>query len=292
MEHTNKIAIITDTNSGISPEEAKELNIELLPMPFFINEEVYYEGVTLSQEEFYHALTTGASVSTSQPSPASITDLWDSILENNDFIVHIPMSSGLSSSYATAKMLSEDYDGKVFVVDNKRISVTHRQSVLDAIALRSAGRSAAEIAEYLEKTALDADIFLTVETLSYLKKGGRITPAAAALGTALNIIPVLRIQGEKLDAFKKVRGQKKAQNIMLESIAKNLQEDFAGDDVVIQTAYAGDAEYGERWNQTVREYFPGRTVENHVLPLSISCHTGPGTLGIVCMKTAKNALDK
>lgn len=288
MELIKKIAIITDTNSGISPKEARELCIELLPMPFFINEEVYFEGVTLSQEEFYRAVADGSDVSTSQPTPASIIELWDKVLKDYDEIVHIPMSSGLSSSYATAKMIAEDYDGHVFVVDNKRISVTQRQSVLDAVHLRDAGHSASEIAAYLEETALDADIFLTVETLSYLKKGGRITPAAAALGTALNIIPVLQIKGDKLDAFKKVRGQKKAQTVLLEAIKKDLEGQFSGENVVIQTAYAGDDETGERWNQTVREYFPERTVESHVLPLSISCHTGPGTLGIVCIKTAGN----
>lgn len=282
----SKIAIITDTNSGMTQEEADRLGIHLLPMPFFIEGELFFEGRTLSQEEFFKALEADRTISTSQPSPSDITDLWDELLTKNDAVIHIPMSSGLSGSCATAHMLAQDYDNRVFVVDNKRISATQRLSVLDALTLRDAGYSAAEISHYLEEHALDASIYLTVETLSYLKKGGRITPAAAALGSALNILPVLQIKGERLDAFKKVRGQKKAYHTMIEAIRHDLAGEFSGDDVIIQTAYSGSPEKGEAWNQFVREAFPDRTVENFVLPLSIACHTGPGTVGIGCIRPA------
>lgn len=283
----SRIAIITDTNSGITQAEAAQLGIFLLPMPFFIQDELFLEGKTLSQEAFYEAQDAGKAVSTSQPSPADLTELWDHALSSHDTIVYIPMSSGLSGSCATAQMLAKDYEEKVFVVDNKRISATQRQSVLDALTLRDAGYTAEQIKNRLEETALDANIYLTVETLSYLKKGGRITPAAAALGSALNILPVLQIKGERLDAFRKVRGQKKAYHTMLEAIRSDLAEEFQKEDVLIQTAYSGSPEKGAIWNQIVQDAFPEKHVENFVLPLSIACHTGPGTVGVTCMKPVK-----
>lgn len=283
----SRIAIITDTNSGITQEEAAQLGIFLLPMPFFIQDELFLEGKTLSQKSFYEAQDAGKAISTSQPSPANLTELWEYTLSSHDTIIYIPMSSGLSGSCATAQMLAADYEGKVFVADNKRISATQRQSVLDALTLRDAGYTAEQIKNRLEETALDANIYLTVETLSYLKKGGRITPAAAALGSALNILPVLQIKGERLDAFRKVRGQKKAYHTMLEAIRNDLAEEFREEDVLIQTAYSGSPEKGAIWNQIVQDAFPEKHVENFVLPLSIACHTGPGTVGVTCTKPIK-----
>lgn len=203
-----KIAIVTDSNSGITQDEGRSLGVFVLPMPFYINEVMYLEGITLSQDEFYERLQKDETISTSQPSPGEVCGMWDNLLKEYDEIVHIPMSSGLSASCETAMGLARDYDGKVQVVDNQRISVTQRQSVLDAIALAEAGKNASEIREILEAEKLESSIYITLETLKYLKKGGRITPAAAAIGTVLNLKPVLQIQGDKLDAYSKVRGKK------------------------------------------------------------------------------------
>ena len=203
------IVVVTDSNSGMTQEEAEKLGVVVLPMPFFINDNVHYEGIDLSQEEFFRLLAEDANVSTSQPSPGDVMDLWNKLLKEYDEIVYIPMSSGLSASCATALALAADFEGSVFVVDNKRISITQYQSVLDARALAGAGYTGAQIKEILEKDALEASIYLMVDTLKYLK-GGRVTPAAAMIGTVLNLKPVLTIQGDKLDAFAKVRGVKQA----------------------------------------------------------------------------------
>lgn len=280
----NKIAIVTDTNSGITQEEAKELGIYLIAMPFFINDNTYYEGITLSQEEFFKKLEADENISTSQPSPGTVIELWDNLLKDYDYILHIPMSSGLSSSMETARMLSSDYEGKVLVVDNKRISVTFRQSILDALYLIEKGLSAKEIQEILEKEALESIIYVTVDTLKYLEKGGRITPAVAALGSMFNIKPVLLIDGGKLDTYKKVRGLKSAQKAMIEAIKNDIENRFKGTDYLIQTAYSGDLEQGKKWNETVKQAFPEHDVYNDVLPMSICCHVGPGALGITCVK--------
>ena len=280
----NKIAIVTDTNSGITQEEAKELGIYLIAMPFFINKNTYYEGITLSQEEFFKKLEDDENISTSQPSPVTVIELWDNLLKDYDYILHIPMSSGLSSSMETARMLSSDYEGKVLVVDNKRISVTFRQSILDALYLIEKGLSAKEIQEILEKEALESIIYVTVDTLKYLEKGGRITPAVAALGSIFNIKPVLLIDGGKLDTYKKVRGLKSAQKAMIEAIKNDIENRFKGTDYLIQTAYSGDLEQGNKWNETVKQAFPEHDVYNDVLPMSICCHVGPGALGITCVK--------
>lgn len=238
----SRIAIVTDSNSGITQEQGQELGISVIPMPFYIDDELFFEGINLSQEEFYHKLEHDAKISTSMPSPTDVMDLWKKLLEGHDQVLYIPMSSGLSSSCQTARILAEDeFDGKVFVVNNQRISVTLRQSVLDAITLSERGMDAGQIRRYLEETRFDSSIYITLETLSYLKKGGRITPAAAAIGTLLRIKPVLQIQGEKLDSFAKCRTTKQAQETMLAAIDKDLKVRFGladtPQDAVIAGAY-------------------------------------------------------
>lgn len=287
------IAIVTDSNSGISQAEAKKLGIYVLPMPFFIDEKLYYEDIDLSQEQFYQLLAQDANVSTSQPSPGDVMDLWNSILKEHTEILHIPMSSGLSASCATAQGLAQDYEGKVYVVDNQRVSITMKQSVLDALALVKTGKTAAEIKEILEKEALESSIYLVVDTLKYLKKGGRITPAAALLGSALNLKPILQIQGDKLDAYKKVRGMKPAKKNMLEAIRHDLDTRFAEyvkkGELKLQVAYADDREVALQWTEEVRTAFPELEVScMDPLALSIVCHTGPGILAIAashCLDT-------
>ena len=226
-----KIAVLTDSNSGITQEQAKALGVYVIPMPFFIDGQQYFEGINLTQEEFYEKLKNDADISTSQPSVGELQDEWDKLLKEYDEIVFIPMSSGLSGTCQTAAMLSDDYDGKVQVVNNQRISVTMRQSVLDAKLLVSKGYSAAQIKEVLEREKMQSSIYITLETLKYLKKGGRITPAAAAIGTGLNLKPVLQIQGEKLDAFAKVRGWKQAKKAMLDALEKDIKERFGKEKV-------------------------------------------------------------
>ena len=282
-----KIAIISDSNSGISQEEAKELGISIVPMPFFINGETYYEGENLTQEQFYERLKDGSEISTSMPSVGSLTDLWDELLSKYDEIVHIPMSSGLSSSCETAFMLAGDYDGKVQVVDNQRISVTQRQSVLDARALAQKGKSASEIKEILEREKLESSIYIMVDTLSYLKKGGRITPAAAALGTLLRLKPVLQIQGEKLDAFAKARTVKQAKSIMIEAMKSDFANRFSdaeGKNMYLEMAYTYDLKAAETFRAEVQEAFPNSEIVLQPLSLSVSCHIGPGALAVACSK--------
>lgn len=278
-----RIAVAADTNSGITLEEAKAWGVSLISMPFCINDKIYYEGKTLTQEAFFTHLAEDTEISTSQPSPGELLDTWDRLLETHDAVIYIPMSGGLSSSVQSAKILASDYKGRVFVVDNKRISVTQRQSVLDALYFISKGYSAGEIKNILEDTALDASIFITVDTLKYLKKGGRVTPAAAAVGSVLNIKPVLQIQGDKLDAFKKVRGFKAAKKVMLCALHEEIEGRFAGKELWLGTAYSGDRAAGEAWHEAVKEEFPKHKVIGGVLPLSIACHTGPGALGIGCV---------
>ena len=286
-----KIAIVTDSNSGITQEQAKKMGVHVIPMPFYINETLYLEGVTLTQEEFYERLKNDEPISTSQPSPAEVCGLWDMLLKENDEIVHIPMSSGLSNSCETAMGLARDYDGKVQVVDNQRISVTQYQSVVDALALRDTGKSAAEIKEVLEAEKLESSIYITLETLKYLKKGGRITPAAAAIGTVLNLKPVLQIQGEKLDAYAKVRGKKQAKRVMLKAAQEDMQERFAEYEkeglMCIESAYTGNPEEAEEFKKEIEAAFPGHEVRMAPLSLSIACHIGYGALAIGCTKKVK-----
>ena len=283
-----KVAIITDSNSGITQEEGKQLGIRIVPMPFMINGEEYLEDITLTQQEFYAKLGEGSDISTSQPSPESIMALWDEVLEEYDEIVHIPMSSGLSGSCQTAMMLAEDYDGKVEVVNNQRISVTQRQSALDAKELAAKGMCAAEIKEKLEAVKFDSSIYITLDTLKYLKKGGRITPAAAALGTLLRLKPVLTVQGEKLDAFAKARTMKQAKSIMVAAITKDLEERFGdrtGKNVHLAVAHTDNQEEADEFAKDLRELFPA-TGEIVIAPLSlsVSCHIGPGSLAVACSK--------
>lgn len=283
-----KVAIITDSNSGITQEEGKQLGIRIVPMPFMINGEEHLEDITLTQQEFYAKLGEGSDISTSQPSPESIMALWDEVLEEYDEIVHIPMSSGLSGSCQTAMMLAEDYDGKVEVINNQRISVTQRQSALDAKELAAKGMCAAEIKEKLEAVKFDSSIYITLDTLKYLKKGGRITPAAAALGTLLRLKPVLTVQGEKLDAFAKARTMKQAKSMMVAAITKDLEERFGdrtGKNVHLAVAHTDNQEEADEFAKELRELFPA-TGEIVIAPLSlsVSCHIGPGSLAVACSK--------
>ncbi len=284
----SKVAIVTDSNSGITQKRGKELGIYVLPMPFFIDEKLYFEDITLTQEEFYERLRADSDISTSQPSPANVMELWEKVLGENDQIVCIPMSSGLSSTCSTAMSIAGEYKGRVQVVDNQRISVTQEQSVYDAMHLRDQGMDAAEIKEVLEREKLQASIYITVDTLKYLKKGGRITPAAAAVGTVLNLKPVLQIQGEKLDAFAKARGWKSAKKIMLNAIEKDLNGRFADvkDQMVLGMAYTCTKEEAAGWKQEIMDRFPGYDILEGPLSLSVACHIGPGSMAVTCMKKA------
>ena len=283
-----KIAIVTDSNSGITQDEGRKLGISVLPMPFYINEVMYLEGVTLSQEEFYEQLKKDEPISTSQPNPGEVCGLWDTLLKEYDEIVHIPMSSGLSASCETAMGLARDYDGKVQVVDNQRISVTQKQSVMDALTLVQAGKSAAEIHEILEAESRESSIYITLETLKYLKKGGRITPAAAAIGTVLNLKPVLQIQGDKLDAYSKVRGKKQAKRVMLKAMKEDFDSRFAEyakrGEMCLEMAYTGNQEEAEEFKKEVQEMFPDYEIQMDPLSLSVACHIGHGALAVACSK--------
>lgn len=283
-----KIAIVTDSNSGITQDEGRKLGISVLPMPFYINEVMYLEEVTLSQEEFYERLKKDEPISTSQPNPGEICGLWDTLLKEYDEIVHIPMSSGLSASCETAMGLARDYDGKVQVVDNQRISVTQKQSVMDALTLVQAGKSAAEIREILEAESRESSIYITLETLKYLKKGGRITPAAAAIGTVLNLKPVLQIQGDKLDAYSKVRGKKQAKRVMLKAMKEDFDSRFAEyakrGEMCLEMAYTGNQEEAEEFKKEVQEMFPDYEIQMDPLSLSVACHIGYGALAVACSK--------
>lgn len=281
-----RIAIVTDSNSGITQTEAKQLGISVLPMPFFIDDTLYFEDITLTQEAFYERLLQDADISTSQPSLGDVTQLWDQLLQEHESVLHIPMSSGLSSSCQSARMLADDYNGRVVVVDNQRISVTQRQSVRDAMALAEAGHSAEEIRTILEEQKLQASIYISLETLKYLKKGGRITPAAAAIGTVLNLKPVLQIQGEKLDAYAKVRGKKAARRTMIEAIQNDLKNRFA--EPLAQgrmgfgIAYSGNLEEALDWKAELEAAFPGVDFQMDPLSLSVACHIGYGALACGC----------
>jgi len=285
-----KTAIITDSNSGISQAEARDLGIFVVPMPFYIDEALYFEDITLTQPEFYQRLREGADIKTSQPAPESITALWNEALREYDDLVHIPMSSGLSGTCQTAVMLAQDYDGRVRVADNRRISVTLRQSVMEARSLAEKGFDAAQIAALLERDALEASVYIAVDTLKYLKKGGRITPAAAALGTLFDIKPVLQIQGGKLDAFAKVRGARHARQRMLEAVEADLNGRFRGCDVLIHGAYTCSDEEAATWKREIETRFPGQAVRLDRLSLSVACHIGEGATAVVCMKKMEEAL--
>ncbi|MGN0364240.1 MAG: DegV family protein [Bilifractor sp.] len=282
-----KVAIVTDSNSGITQSMAKELGVYVLPMSFLINGKVVREDIDITQKEFFKELEDpNVSVSTSQPSPSEVTDLWDKVLKDNDELVYIPLSSGLSNSYQTARLLAEDYDGKVQVVNNQRISVTMRQSVEDAQTLAAAGWDAQQIREKLEEDKFNSSIYIMVDTLKYLKKGGRVTPAAALIGSVLHIKPVLQIQGEKLDAFAKARGTKQAKKIMLDAIRKDMDGRFRDfvekGEYTIRYSYSegDDPAEVEQWVNEIKAAFPGTDISGDPLSLVIGCHIGPGSLAI------------
>ena len=283
------IAIVTDSNCSMSMAQAKELGIYMLPMPFFLDGKEYLEEVDMTQEEFFQHLeeNPGTKISTSQPSMESVTGLWNQLLKDYDEIVHIPMSSGLSSSCQTAAMLADDYDGRVRVVNNQRISGTLRYSAIEALQQAKNGLSAAEIGDWLENTRFDSSIYITVATLKYLKQGGRITPAAAAIGTMLRLKPVLQIQGEKLDAFAKARTMAQAKKIMTQAIRDDIANRF-GEDIYLDVIHSHNLEAAEEFRKETLETFPN-VKEIHIFPLSlsVSCHIGPGALAFTCSKIHK-----
>lgn len=279
-----KVAVIADTNSGITVEEAKKHGMFLVPMPFLVDGVNYYEGKDLSFEMFFEKQRQDVEISTSQPSPGELMSFWDEVLETYDEIVYIPMTSGLSSSCANAAATALAYEGKVQVVDNKRISATQWASAMDALKLANEGKSALEIKEILEAESMNASIYITVDTLKHLKKGGRITPAAALAGTVLNIKPVLKIEGGLLDAYAKVRGMKKGMRTMIEALQKDMETKFAGEKVQLMMAYTGDRAVAEQWKEEFQKHYPDEYIYMAPLALSISCHTGENAIGIGCAK--------
>ena len=286
----SKIRIITDSNSGITVDDARELGVTVLPMPFSIDEEVFFEQESLTQEQFYEELAAGKNIMTTQPSPGKVMGIWDEALKEYDEIVYIPMSSGLSGSYQTAAMLAEDYEGKVYVVNNQRISVTQRQSVLDALRLIEAGKSAKEIKDILEEDRFNSSIYLMVDTLVYLKKGGRITPAAAALGTLLKLKPVLQIQGDRLDAFAKARTVSQAKSIIINAIKSDIDKRFGGlskENISLHMAYAHDLDRILEFKEEVMKEFPGFDINLYPLSLSVATHIGPGCIALAVTKNLK-----
>lgn len=288
----SKIRVVTDSNSGITQAEAKKLGLSVIPMPFLIDGEEYYEDINLTQQEFYEHLRGNATVSTSQPSVTAVTELWDELLKEYDEIVHIPMSSGLSETCHTAQNLAKDYGGRVQVVDNQRISVTLKQSAIDAMKLAEKGCSAAEIKGYLEQTAHDSSIYISLDTLKYLKKGGRLTPAAALVGSILRIKPVLQIQGEKLDAYKKVLSFKQAKQEMIGAVKHDLETRFAplraAGEMTLSIAHTDIAAEAELFKQELETAFPDLSVVYvDPLSLSVSCHIGPGALAVTATRALK-----
>jgi DegV family protein with EDD domain len=284
----SRVAIVTDSNSGITQADAEKNGVYVIPMPFTIDEEDYYEDINLSQDKFYELLEKGGNVMTSQPSPDDVMAMWDKLLKNYDEIVHIPMSSGLSGSCQTAFILAGDYDGKVQVVDNQRISVTQRRSVYDAVMLAKEGKSAEEIRDILVEDKFNSSIYITIPSLYYLKKGGRLTPAVAALGTILKIKPVLQIQGEKLDKYSMARTMNQAKTIMMNAIRNDMENRFGGVDpdlCEIAVAHSHNKEDALSYKMEIEKEFPGFKVRYvDPLSLSVSCHIGPGALAIAVVK--------
>lgn len=286
-----KTAIVTDSNSGITQKEAKELGISVVPMPVLIDGEIFYEDLTISQKQFYEKLKGDAQVSTSQPNPVDVGEIWDKVLSEYDELVYIPMSSGLSETCHTLEHFAETeerFKGKVFVVDNQRISITQRQSVMDALKLASEGNSGKEIADWLIRTKMSASIYIMVDTLKYLKKGGRLTPAVAAIGTLLKIKPVLQIQGFKLDQFAKVRKLADAKTTMINAVKKDIETRFSKEasegKMMISVAHTQSAEEAEKFATELKAAFPDIEFKAiDPLSLSVSCHIGPGALACACM---------
>ena len=284
----SNVAIVTDSNSGITQAGSKELGVHVLPMPFMINEETFYEDIDLTQEEFYEKLSSGANIGTSQPSPESVMKLWDSLLKDYDEIVHIPMSSGLSGSCQSAMLLADEYGGRVQVVNNQRISVTQRQSCLDAKLLAEKGMNAKEIREFLEADKFNSSIYIMLDTLYYLKKGGRITPAAAAIGTMLRLKPVLQIQGDKLDAFAKARTTNQGKSIMINAMKNDIETRFGGmtedKHIWLQIAHTANLEAALAYKEEILAQFPGYDIHIDALSLSVACHIGPGAMAFACCR--------
>ena len=284
----SNVAIVTDSNSGITQAGSKELGVHVLPMPFMINEETFYEDIDLTQEEFYEKLSSGANIGTSQPSPESVMKLWDSLLKDYDEIVHIPMSSGLSGSCQSAMLLADEYGGRVQVVNNQRVSVTQRQSCLDAKLLAEKGMNAKEIREFLEADKFNSSIYIMLDTLYYLKKGGRITPAAAAIGTMLRLKPVLQIQGDKLDAFAKARTTNQGKSIMINAMKNDIETRFGGmtedKHIWLQIAHTANLEAALAYKEEILAQFPGYDIHIDALSLSVACHIGPGALAFACCR--------
>ena len=285
----SKVAIVTDSNSGITQSEAKEYGVTVMPMPFFINDQTYYEDIDLTQEDFYQKLSEDANISTSMPLVGNVTDTWDELLQEYDEIVHIPMSSGISSSCATAMMLAEEeeFEGKVFVVDNQRISVTQRRSVQQAKELAERGYSAKEIHDILFRDKFQSSIYIMVNTLKYLRKGGRLTPAVAAIGTVLRIKPVLQIQGEKLDSYAKVKTLKQAKTTMLKAIRSDFEKRFSDEEMEIDIAYTYDKAEADKFKEEILREYPNAKVYMDPLSLSVSCHIGPGALAVALSNVPK-----
>ena len=287
----SRVKIITDSNSGITQRQGEEMGIEVVPMPFFINETQYLEDITMTQEDFYRALQDDrAEVSTSQPSPETIMEIWSQGLKEYDEIVHIPMSSGISSSCATAMMLAQEdeFEGRVYVVDNQRISVTQRRSVLQAKELADRGFSGKEIFDILTRDKLESSIYIMVDTLKYLKKGGRLTPAVAAIGTVLRIKPVLQIQGDKLDSYAKVKTLKQAKQTMIKAISSDLEHRFADSgNMYIDIAHTQNREEAEKFREELNLLFPRHDIHIDPLSLSVSCHIGPGALAVTLSNEPK-----
>ncbi|MBE7068711.1 MAG: DegV family protein [Clostridiales bacterium] len=292
MKKENRIAITTDSNSGILPNEYEEQGVFVLPMPFLVNGSSYFENVNLSQADFYTLLNADAKVSTSQPSVGELTEFWTELLKDYEELIHIPMSSGLSEACSSAKRLATEFNGKVTVVDNRRISVSLKRSVLDAVFLRDEGKTATEIKKYLEETASDSSIYIAVDTMKYLKKGGRVTTAAATIGTILKIKPVLAIKGEKLDKFALPRNIVKAKETMKNAIKNDLDTQFAKfverGEMEIYVAHTNDEEGAKAFVEELQKFFPNVPVKEYApLPLSVACHIGPNALAVACARVLK-----
>lgn len=288
----SKVAVITDSNSGITQAQAKDLGIQVIPMPFMFgdSDETYYEDINLTREEFFQRMADGQTVHTSQPSPVDVLKAWDKALETADQVVHIPMSSGLSGSCQSAFMLSSEYDGKVQVVNNQRISGNQKDSVYDAMALAAKGWSAEDIRAKLEEVKHQNNVYIMVDTLTYLKRGGRVTPAAAAIGTLLKIKPVLQLRGERLDAFSKARTTQQGKNTMLTAMKKDIETEFGGmQNVYLQAVHAQCPDQFAPWLEEVKAYFPEIPVGQDCLSLSICCHIGPGALALSCSEKVPEA---
>lgn len=283
-----RIGVATDSHSGIHPKEAKKLGIMVLPMPFYIDEECFYEDVSITRDEFFQELNSGKKVSTSQPSPEAVMEFWREGLKEFSEILYLPMSSGLSGACNTARVLAEEseFEGRVYVVDIGRIATPLHRSILDTLEMIDEGLSAAEIKEILEASKDRMTIYLGVETLEYLKKGGRITPTIAAIGTMLNIKPVLKLDTGVLDDYRKCRGMKKARREMLEAMKRDLEitfrEEYENDEVYLLAASSADETTTKEWIEEIQEFFPGMGILIDKLSLGISCHTGEGALGIGC----------